>query len=260
MARSIWNGVITFGMVSIPVGMVPATSEKDLRFNQIHEACGSRIKQQKFCPVCERNVEAEEVQRGYEISKGSYAIVGDEDFEALPVPSKHTIEVSAFVKAEQVDPLYFDKSYYLQPSETGRKPLALLYRALQERGVSAIAKVALRQKEHMCLLRPADGALVLETLFYPDEIREAEDKNLGETQVDEKELKMAMTLVDLLEEEFEPDKFKDEYREALLERIEAKLHGGELREAPAAPEPAVYNLMDALKASLEEAQKRKKSG
>jgi DNA end-binding protein Ku len=259
MARSIWNGVITFGMVSIPVGMSPATSEKDLRFNQIHEVCGSRIKLQKYCPVCERTVEAEELQRGYEISKGNYAIVSDEDFEALPVPSKHTIEVGAFVKAEEVDPLYFDRSYYLDPTEAGKKPLALLYRALQEKGVSAIAKIALRQKEHLCLLRPSDGTIVLETLYYPDELRQSETK-IDDVKVDDKELKMAMSLVDLLEEEFDPAKYKDEYRDALMERIEAKLHGGEIREAPEVAEPQVVNLMDALRASLEQAQKAKKSG
>src|SRR5687767_5192889 len=131
MARAIWNGVITFGMVSIPVGLYTATQEKDIRFNQIHEVCGSRIKLQKFCPVCEKVVEADELVKGYEYSKGMYALVTEEDFEQLPVASKHSIDVAAFVKSEEVDPLYFDASYYLKPDDVGRKPFSLMMKALQ---------------------------------------------------------------------------------------------------------------------------------
>jgi DNA end-binding protein Ku len=247
-------------MVSIPVGLQTATSEKDLRFNQIHKVCGSRIKLQKFCPVCERVVETDELEKGYEISKGSYAIVTQEDFDALPIPSKHTIEVTGFVKAEEVDPLYFDQSYYLEPGEAGRKPFALLMKTLQEKDVVAIAKIAIRNKENLCLIRPTRGTIVLETLYFPDEIRQPEDSKIEDVKVDDKELKMAMHLVELMEEKFEPEKYKDEYRGALLERIEAKQHGGELTEAPMPTETKTFNLMDALKASLDAAQKDRKSG
>lgn len=261
MPRSIWNGVISFGLVSIPVGLYGAVSEKDVRFNQLHKECGTRIKQVKTCPHCDKAVEADQIERGYELSKGHYVVVTDEDFETLPVPSKHTIEVTSFVRAEDVDPIYFDQSYYLEPTDAGKKPLALLMKALEEKKVLAVAKVALRNKENLCLLRPLNGRVVMETLYWQDEIRKPEDSNLESVNVDEKELKMAMSLVELLEGEFHPEEYKDEYREALMERIEAKQHGGELTVAPEPREVRVVNLMDALKASLEEAQKSKeKSG
>lgn len=261
MARSIWNGVISFGLVSIPVGLHTATSEKDLRFNQLHKVCGTRIKQQKFCPTCDRTVEADEIERGYEVSKNQYVIVTDEDFEALPVPSKQTITVVAFVEQSQIDPIYYDQTYYLDPAETGRKPYALLMKVLQEKGVCAIGKIAVRNKENLCLIRPGSGTLVMETLFYPDEIRKPETEGLDSIKVDDRELAMAKSLVDLLADDFHPENFQDEYRVALLERIEAKQHGGELKVSET-PEPTtVVNLMDALKASLEQAQKAKeKSG
>jgi DNA end-binding protein Ku len=259
MARAIWNGVITFGMVSIPVGMYTATQEKDLRFNQIHEKCGSRIKLQKYCPACEKVVEADELVKGYEYSKGQYVYLTDEDFESLPVASKHTIDVVAFVKREEVDPLYFDKSYYLRAEDVGRKPYKLLMKTLEDKEVVAVAKIAMRQKEQLCLLRPGKGALIMETLYYPDEIREAEVTGMDDIKVDAKELKMAESLVDLLSEEFDPSAFKDEYRVALIDRIEAKAQGQEIREAPVPETAKVIDLMDALKASLEAAKKKKAS-
>lgn len=259
MARAIWNGVITFGMVSIPVGLYTATQEKDLRFNQIHEVCGSRIKLQKFCPVCERVVEADELVKGYEYSKGMYVLLTEDDFEELPVASKHTIDVAAFVKKEEVDPLYYDSSYYLKPEEVGRKPFKLLLTALQDKNVSAVAKIAMRSKENLCLLRPGNGTIILETLYYPDEIRQPEIAGLEDIKVDERELKMAESLVDLLSEEFHPEMYKDEYRQALLDRIESKVAGKELHAAPVPEQTRVIDLMDALKASLENAKKKKAS-
>jgi DNA end-binding protein Ku len=262
VARPIWNGVITFGMVSIPVGIYSAVQEKDVRFNQIHKVCGSRIRLHKFCPVCEREVQGDELARGYEVRKGAYVLMEDEDFESLPVPSKQAIDVSAFVKAEQVDPLYFDSSYYIRPDERGRKPFALLMRALKDRGVSAVAKVAIRTKESLCLLRASGDTLVMETLHYPDEIRQAEAIDLDEVKVEEKELKMAMSLIDLLSEDFDPAKYEDEYRKALMERIDAKAAGQEIQSAPEAPaETKVIDLMEALRASVEAAkQQKRKSG
>lgn len=258
MPRSIWNGVISFGMVSIPVSLYGATQEKDLRFNQIHRTCGSRIKQQKWCPVDKCEVPPDEIERGYEISKGHYAILTEQDFETLPVPTKHTITVSAFVKTEQIDPVFFDKSYYLDPTDAGVKPFALFLKALEQKGVAALGQIAIRSKEELCLLRASNGTVVLETLYYPDEIRKPEETKVDKVKVDDKELKMAESLIELLEEDFDPSKYHDQYREALLERIEAKQHGGELVEQPVAEvEPQVYNLMDALKASLEAAQKSK---
>lgn len=259
MARAIWNGVITFGMVSIPVGLYSAVQNKDLSFNQIHEVCGSRIKQQKFCPTCNRVVENTELVKGYEYTKGKYALLKDEDFEALPVASKHTIDVTAFVRAEDIDPVYFDATYYLKPDDIGRKPFKLLMTALQDKGVAAVAKIAMRSRENLCLLRPGNGTVILETLYYPDEIRKPEEEGLDDITVDERELKMAESLVDLLSEEFDPKKYHDEYRAALLERIEAKVQGKELIEAPVPEQTRVIDLMDALKQSLENAKAKKKA-
>lgn len=261
MPRSIWNGVITFGMVSIPVGLSTAVSEKDLSFNQIHQVCGSRIKLQKYCPHCERVVNNDELVKGYEYSKGSYVLMTDEDFEEVPVPSKHTIEVIAFVKAEEIDPIYYDSTYYIEAEEAGKKPFALLMKAVKGKGVQALGKIALRNKESLCIVREgADGGIILETLFFPDEIRKPTDQKLDDIKVEDKELKMANSLIEMLEEKFDPSQYQDEYRKALMERIEAKVEGKEIQHTPEAAPTKVVDLMEALKKSLEEAKKKKKTG
>ncbi len=259
MARSIWEGVVSFGMVSIPIGISTARTSKDLAFHQIHQVCGSRIKLQKFCPVCQRVVERDELVKGYEYSKGHYTLLSDEDFEDLPVASKKTVDVLAFVKAEEVDPLFFESAYYLEPSERGKKSFLLLLRALEEKKMTALAKIALRNKESLCLLRPGPETLILSTLYYPDEIRSPVSLGADKIQIDEREMKMALDLIDLLTESFDPSQYHDAYREALLKRIEAKAEGGQIEKAPEIPEETtVYNLMDALKASVEAAQKKAK--
>lgn len=247
---------MSFGMVSIPVSLYPAVQEKDVRFHQIHRACGSRVKQQKWCPVDECVLEPDEIARAYEVSKGRYVIVEDKDLEALPIPTKHTITVEAFVEAVQIDPVYFDQPYYLEPEETGRKPYALLLKALETKGVAALGKIALRQKESLTLLRPAEGRIVVETLHYPDEIR-AMDHQGSETKVDDRELQMAQSLVDLLKAPFQPEKYKDEYREALMGLIEAKAHGEQVRQQPEAPQAEVIDLFEALKRSIDAAKTTK---
>jgi DNA end-binding protein Ku len=252
MARAIWNGVIAFGMVSIPVGISPASGEKDLSFNQIHAKCNSRIKLQKHCPVCDVVVPAEELVKGYEFAKGQYVIMQPEDFENLPVASQQRIEVKAFVDASEIDPVYFDKTYYLEPSEAGKKPYALLYQALISKNATAVGKVAIRQKEALCLLRASGAGVILETLHWPDEIREKPGFRPAEMEVNPLELQMAQGLIDLLYGKFEPEAFTDEYRTALLERITAKQTGGAIvtTQQPETEEK-VFNLMDALKASLD---------
>ncbi len=257
MPRSIWNGLISFGMVSIPVKLFAATESKDISFHLLHQECGSRLKQLRWCPVCEREVEWGEVVRGYAYAKDQHVIMADEDFDKLPLPSRHTIELSAFVKAPEIDPVFYEKSYYLEPDEMGLKPFVLLMRALREKELTAIAKIAIRNKEQLCALRALDGTLILETLFYPDEIRVEKGAELPEVAVSQRELDMAFALIDLLSEPFEPEKYRDQYREALMEIIEAKLQGAEIVEAPAAPAAKVVDLMAALKASVEAAKKRK---
>lgn len=262
MARPIWNGVIAFGMVSIPVGASPATGDKDLAFNQIHSKCHSRIKLQKHCPNCNTVVAAEEIVKGYEFAKGQYVIMDPADFEDLPIISAKKIEIVAFVDAGQIDPVYFDKTYYLEPSEVGRKPFALLFQALTSKNSTAVGKVALRNKEVMCLLRPTKYGVVLETLFWPDELRAHPAYQPSAEDVNPVELKMAEGLIDLLYGEFEPGNFTDEYRAELLRRIDIKKSGGQIV-APAAAAPSderVFNLMDALKASLEAAKNQSNTG
>lgn len=257
MARSIWNGLITFGMVSIPVKLFVATESKDVSFNQLHAECHGRLKQLRWCPVCEREVAWGEIVRGYEYAKDQYVVLADEDFERLPLPSQRVIELSAFVRAEEIDPVYYEKSYYLEPDQAGVKPYTLLMRALREKGLTAVAKIALRNKERLCALRPLDGTLMLETLYYPDELRVQRGVELPDIQVSERELEMAYQLIDLLSEPFDPAKYRDEYRAALMEIIEAKLAGQEVVEAPAPAEAKVTDLMAALQASVEAAMKRK---
>jgi len=257
MPRSIWNGVISFGMVSIPVKLYTATQSKDVSFHLLHKECGTRLQQQRWCPEHERAVEWGEVVRGYEYARDEHVIMSDEDFDKLPLPSKQTVELSAFVKAEEIDPVFYEKSYYLEPDAKGLKPFALLMTALKKKGLTGIAKIAVRNKEQLCALRAMDGTLVLETLYYPDEIR-VEKSELPDVTISDKELDMAYTLIELLTEDFEPEKYKDEYREALMQVIEAKLEGEEMPKVAAAKPAKVTDIMTALRASVEAAKKRKK--
>ncbi|HET6645468.1 MAG TPA: Ku protein [Fimbriimonadales bacterium] len=254
MARPLWNGVVSFGMVSIPVKLYTGTSDNDISFNLLHDECKSRVKQLRWCPVHDKEVPWDELVRGYEYSKGRYVVLSDEDFESLPVPSKHTIEITKFVPLDDIDPVYFDKAYYLEPEEVGIKPYSLFMKSLTEKGMVGIGKIAIRQKEHICSLRAVKGTLVLETLYYADEVRVDLDKSLPETKISAQEMKMAETLIDLLKGEFDPKEYHDEYRAALMERIEAKLSGQEIVEAPVPQEAQITDLMEALKASVEAAK------
>lgn len=244
-------------MVSIPVRMSTATSEKDISFHMIHEVCGSRIKLMRWCPSCEKSVERDEIVKGYEYAKGHHVIMSDQDFENLPLATRHAIEVTQFVEQEEIDPIYYDRTYYLEPDEAGKKPYALLIKALKEKKVVAIAQIAIRDKESLCALRVMEGALVMETLFYPDEIREAPELKT-DIEVGSKELKMAESLIEMLQEPFDPAKYTDKYREALQEVISAKLEGGAVKAVPEAAETQVIDLMDALRASVEALKKDKK--
>ena len=198
MPRSIWNGVISFGMVSIPVSLYTATESKDISFRLLHKKDGSRLKQLRWCPTDDAEVEWSDIVRGYEYEKDQHVVLTDDDFAKLPLPSKHTIDLNAFVRAEEIDSIYYEKSYFLQPGEAGQKPYALLMRALQEKGLLAVAKIAIRNKERLCALRPRDGALVLETLFFPDEIRTQQTSDSPEPEISDKELAMANSLLDIL--------------------------------------------------------------
>jgi DNA end-binding protein Ku len=258
MPRPIWKGAITFGMISIPVKLFGATESKDLAFNNLHKECKSRLKQKRWCPVDDREVFLDEIVKAYEYSKDSYVEITDEDLESLPLPSKHTIELTSFVQQVEIDPVYFERTYYLEPEQVGAKPYALLLRALKTKQVSAVAKIALRNKESLCVIRAADNnVLMLETLYYPDEVRTADLPATPDVMVSQPELTMALSLVEMLQEPFDPKKYSDQYRVALLDMIEAKRNGQEIVAAPETPAPRTVDLMAALKASLEAAKKGK---
>jgi DNA end-binding protein Ku len=255
MPRAIWSGSISFGMVSIPVKLFGATESRDIRFHLLHATCGTKLQQRRWCPTDETDVPWNETARGYEYSKGEYVILTDEDFERLPLPSKHTIELSAFVEEREIDPTFYERSYYLEPGERAEKPYALLFRALEKKGLSAIASVTIRKKEQLCILRPHEGTIILETLYYPDEIRLERGVDLGSVKVSDRELEMAFTLIDILRKPFDPGEYRDHYREALAELIEAKLEGKQVVKAPPARETKVLDLADALRRSVEAAKK-----
>jgi DNA end-binding protein Ku len=257
MPRAIWSGSISFGMVSIPVKLFGATESKDIRFSLLHATCGTKLQQKRWCPTDEVEVPWGETARGYEYGKGEFIMLTDEDFEQLPLPSKHTIDLSAFVEEREIDPVFYERSYYLEPGERAEKPYALLLKALEEKKLSATASITIRKKEQLCVLRAHEGTIMLETLYYPDEIREERGVDLDKVKVSDRELDMAFTLIELLKKPFDPSEYRDHYREALAELIEGKLEGKEVKAAAPAKGTRVLDLAAALKRSVEEAKKGK---
>ena len=257
MPRTMWKGAISFGLVTIPVRMYPATEEKTLKFNQLHDEDMGRIKYQRVCAIDGEEVPFEHIVKGYEYSKDRYVILEDEDFAAVPVESNHTIDIHQFVQLEDIDPIYFQKSYYLIPEEIGFKAYTLLRQAMEEDGRVGIAKVALRDKEHLCALRFKDDVFVMETMFWPDEIRAAEFDELGKSvKVRPQELQMAKSLIENMTEDFKPEEYRDECREALLTVVEKKAAGEEIEVVAPPEESKVVDLMEALKASVAATKKR----
>ena len=259
MPRAMWKGAISFGLVTIPVSVYPATEEKTLRFNQLHDDDGGRIRMKRVCSVDGEEVSYEHIVKGYEYEKDRYVILSDEDFEKVPVESSRQIDIQQFVELEEIDPMLYKKSYYLVPEETGAKAYALLREAMNRAGKVGIAKVSFRDKEHLAALRFSDEAFVLETMYWPDEIREAD---FGGVDVDAKirdnELEMAQTLIDNLTGDWDPTQYTDEYREALLGIVEAKINGEEIEVVEPEPAAKVVDLMEALKASVAAAKQSAK--
>jgi DNA end-binding protein Ku len=261
--RSIWKGAISFGLVSIPVKLYSATEERDIAFRQVHREDGGRIRYQRVCTVCEQEVSYADIAKGYEMPDGSIVVLTDDDFENLPITTNRMIDVVQFVPLEELDPIYFNKSYYLEPEKTGVKPYVLLARALEESGKVAVVKVALRQREALAAVRVRDGVFVLETMLWPDEIREPAFGFLDEdVTVRSQELAMAGTLIESLSGEFDPNEHHDAYRAALEQVIEAKVEGHELVAPPVRAEEgaAVVDLMAALRASVDAAKAGKIGG
>jgi DNA end-binding protein Ku len=257
MPRAIWSGSISFGMVTIPVKMYGATESKDIAFHLLHAKDGTRLQQKRWCPTDDVEVPWSETVRGYEYAKGQYVILTEEDFERLPLPSMHVIDLSAFVEEREIDPVFYERSYYLEPGERAEKPYALLIKALAEKKLSAVATITIRKKEQLCVLRPHESTIMLETLYYPDEVRRERGVNLNNVRVSDREMEMAFSLIDLLRRPFDPSEYHDHYREALAQLIEAKLEGKQVVKAPASRETRVFDLADALKRSVEAAKKTK---
>jgi DNA end-binding protein Ku len=264
--RTTWNGSVSFGLVNIPVGLAPATKpaarQSDVSFRMLHRECGTPIKQKRWCPVHERDVESDELVRGWEVAKGQFVTVEDADLEAIERrDTSRSIEISRFVTLEEVDPIYFDRTYFLVPAgaEAARRPYVLLLQAMKQAGVAALGRFVLAGKEKLCLIRPMGDALAMETLFVNEDVKDhAEiDDLVGTAEVKGPELDLAKQIIASLSGPFEPGELRSEYRESLKELLEAKLAGHEI-EVPEAPAPTpVVDLMEALKASVAAASAKK---
>ena len=253
-ARSIGSGTISFGLVAIPVRLYVATSSESLSFNMLHEACGTRIKQQLYCPQDERVIERNETIRGYQFEKDRYVTFTDEELKALEAEANRSIDIHEFVPLEKVDPVYFSDAHYLGPDKGAEKAYHLLHEAMRETGKVALAQLVRYGKEHLVLIRPYDGALMLHTMHYADEVRDVKEIDAGDGgKVRPNEVSLARKLVEQLSaKDFHPEQYHDEYRERVQEVVGKKVKGEEITTAePEKPKAQVIDLMDALKASLE---------
>jgi DNA end-binding protein Ku len=256
LMKTMWRGAISFGLVSIPVRVFPATEEKTLRFNQLHDKDHGRIRYKRVCAKCGEEVSYENIVRGYEYEKDRYVVLTEEELDSVPLESSRAIDINQFVEAEEIDPIYYKKTYYLVPEETGIKAYALMREALAEDRRVGIAKVSFRDKEHLAAIRLRENVLVMETMYWPDEIRVPQFEELDkEVKARDQEIKMARSLIDNLTDAWKPDEYTDEYREALLGIVDKKVAGEEI-EVIEAPEPEkVVDLMEALKKSVEATKK-----
>jgi DNA end-binding protein Ku len=252
MATSVWKGYITFGLISIPIRLFSAARSERISLNQLHKVCNSRIKMPLFCPTCDRKVERSEIVKGYEYEKDQYVLFTDEELDKIEPDSGRTMEILEFVKVEEIDPLYYDASYYVTPEDEGKKAYQLLLEAMDQTGYCAIAKLSMHQREHIVIIRPRAEGMTLHTMFYQSEIREVSEfgrKNNAEPK--EAEKKLATQLIESLAAKFEPQKYHDEYQSSMLAMIEAKKQGQEVAEVAHPKMAPVIDLMDALKKSLE---------
>jgi DNA end-binding protein Ku len=257
-ARSIWTGSITFGLVNIPVKLFTAVREKNIQFHMLHDQDHVRLQRKMVCPADGKEVHSEHVVKGYEVAPGQYVVVREEELEAAAPKKSKTIEIEDFVALEQIDPVYFDRPYYVVPQEAGTKAYRLLVEAMEKSKKVGVARFVMRAKEYLCALRPQEGALVLETMHFNDEVIPVDqvDGVPAKTKSDERELRMASQLIDSLSTKFKPEKYHDTYREAVQEILDKKAEGDEVVTQPAVEEKKgrVTNLMAALEASLSKAK------
>jgi len=262
MASTVWKGHLTFGLVSLPVKLFSAARSESVSFNQLHASDHSRVKQVLYCQAEDKPVTRNELVKGYEYEKDKYVVIDEEDLKKAQPASAKTMEVLEFVKAQEVDAVYFESSYYMAPDEAGEKPYALFFEALKKSGYLAIAKLTMHNREYTTFLRPHEGGLMLHTMYYADEIRNFGEIDKGQAAaVKEAELKLAIHLIDQLSSEaFKPDQYQDEYRARVLDMVNQKIEGKQVTSAPAEPRRGqVIDLMQALKESLEKQAPQKKA-
>ncbi len=253
--RPLWKGSISFGLVNIPVRFFAATERKDIRFRTLHEPCRTPLEHRKVCPRCQKEVGPEEIVRGYEYEKGRFVIIKEEDLERIPGETTRSIDIVDFARQEEVDPVYYDRSYYLAPGETGEKAFLLLEQAMSGAGMVAVARVVLRSRQALALLRPYAGTIALATMYYPDEVRSTSGLPAWtrEIHISEQESRMARELIANLTAPFDPQKYTDEYRRALQQIIAGKVAGEEVVIPAPARKGEVVDLVEALRASIKAA-------
>jgi DNA end-binding protein Ku len=255
MASTVWKGHLTFGLVSFPVRLYSAARGESISFNQLHKADGSRVKQVLYCAAEDKPIPRSEIVKGFEYEKDRYVIIEDEEVKKVAPSTAKVMEIQEFVKGEQVDPIYFETSYYMAPDEAGEKPYALLFDALKKTGYVGVAKIAMHNREHVVILRPGQNGVLMHTMYYQHEIRQVDEFRTDLSLVKEKELALATNLIEALAGEFEPAKYQDNYRENLLRMIEAKKQGEEVVATPEPQQAKVVDILEALKASLAMAKK-----
>ncbi|MFV9510661.1 Ku protein [Tepidibacillus sp. LV47] len=259
--HTMWKGSISFGLVNIPIKMFASTEDKEIKFRYLHKVCKTPLKYIRTCPTCNVEVEWGNIVRGVEYEPGRFVLIEEEDLAILEPEYNKAIEIIDFVNLSEIDPIYFDKSYYLSPQDTGAKAYSLLRQGLKETGKIGIAKIVLRSKQSLAAIRVYQNLLVLETLHFPDEVRSVDlvpeiPQNI---EVSKKELSMAIQLIENLSAPFEPEKYTDDYREALRELINKKIEGEEIEIPKEAPQKNIIDLMQALQASLEQTKEKKKN-
>lgn len=257
MATAVWTGTVSFGLVSIPVKLYTATSSHNISFNLLHEECKGRINLQNYCPQCERVVQRSELVKGYQYEKNQYVIVDEEDLRQARPESSVNLEIEQFIQVSEVDPIYFEKTYYLGPDRSSDKAFGLLARAMEDTNRAAIGKLVMRNHEYLALIRPGMKGLLVHFMLYADEIRKNEHEITSETKFRSKELDLAKQLVDSLSEPFEAERYRDEYTEKVEELIRMKMEGRTLTIVAPKARPKVVDLMEALQKSVEQARMKR---
>ncbi len=259
MAASVWSGYLTFGLISMPIRLFSGARSSGISFNMLHRDDLQRVKQQYYCPADNRVVERSEIVKGFEYRKDEYVVIDPEEIKKIEPKTAKTMEILEFVKASDVDPVYFESSYYLMPEEAGRRPYALLTKALEESEYVAIAKLTMHNREYTVFLRPHEGGMMLHTMYYEEEVKKVEGFGAPDVELKDSEVKVAHQLIEALAAEWEPEKFHDDFQENLKKLIQTKLEGGEVAEVEQPKKLApVVDLMAALKESLAQMEGRKK--